>query len=96
MKDRKHHFYEGAGNPILGYNTNEGVVCRDCAKDNPELASIDPRTVNPIHLDNLGDEYRDGVNFYGHDVRIANPYPDGFTCTGCGDVLGAWDYKGED
>lgn len=79
VKDRKHHFYEGAGNPIVGYSTDEGTICRSCGSDNPEMATFDPKDVNPIHLDNVGE---------GSDN------PDGFTCVGCGEVVGSWDYKG--
>ena len=83
MKDRNDHFYIGSGNPILGYSTDEaGVVCRNCAKDNPELVDIDPRTVSRVRLSDVGEG--------------AASYPDGFTCAGCGDVIGAWDYKGGD
>lgn len=79
-RDRNFHFYEGAGNPIVGYSTDEtGTVCRDCAKNDPELAGIDPRTVNPIHFDDLGNPTAE---------------PDGFTCNSCGEVIGAWDFDG--
>lgn len=79
-KDRKHHFHEGAGNPIVGYSHDEtGAICRDCGKNEPEFASINPRTVTPIHFDDVGE---------------GSGNPDGFTCASCGDVIGAWDYKG--
>lgn len=93
-KDRKHHFHEGAGNPILGYSTDDGTVCRDCGSNNPELADIDPRDVTPIHLDDLGSNSRT-VKIGPHVAHMENAYPDGFTCVGCGDVVGDWDYKGD-
>lgn len=76
---RRDHFHESAGNPILGYSTDDGTVCRDCAKNDVELADIDPRTVDPIKFSHLGE---------GSDS-----YPDGFTCTSCGSTIGDWDYK---
>ena len=79
-KDRKHHFHEGAGNPILGYSTEDGTVCRDCGSNNVEYVQLNPRDVHPIHFDDVGDNGSE---------------PDGFTCVGCGDVIGAWDYKGD-
>lgn len=79
-RDRNFHFYEGAGNPIVGYSTDEfGTVCRECAQEDPELSHIDPKTVIPIHFDNIGDPGAD---------------PDGFTCTNCGYVVGGWDFDG--
>lgn len=84
-RDRNYHFSEGAGNPIVGYSTDEaGTVCRDCAKNDPELADIDPRTVYPIHFDDLGRS----------SYHSLHAEPDGFTCTSCGEVIGAWDFDG--
>lgn len=94
-KDRKHHFHEGAGNPIMGYNLDDGVICRDCGSNNPEMATYDPKEINPIYLDDLGSNPRTvhiSPNIVAH---MENAYPDGFTCDGCGDVIGAWDYKGD-
>lgn len=81
MRDRKHNFHEGAGNPILGYGLDDGTVCRDCAKDDPELATVNPKDVEPITLRDVGEG--------------TGAYPDGFTCAGCGDTIGSWDYNGD-
>lgn len=79
---RSEHFHESAGNPIVGYNTGEEAVCRNCAKNDPELALVDPKVVSPIKLSHIGE---------GPHAS----YPDGFTCSGCGETIGAWDYKGD-
>lgn len=77
---RREHFQESAGDPILGYDTGEEVVCRNCGKDDPEYALVDPKKVNAIKFSDLGAGY--------------GAYSDGFTCAGCGETLGDWDYKG--
>ena len=80
MSKRKHHFHEGAGNPIIGYVTPEdGVICRDCGQNEPDFAIVDPREVEPIYFDEVG-------------IGRMSAYPDGFTCASCGTNVGSWDY----
>ena len=69
----------GYGDPIMGYSTDSGTICRDCANDNPELADLDPREVELIMLSDIDGE--------------STAYPVGFTCTGCGETIGDWGYQ---
>lgn len=78
---RNSHFEEGHGDITVGYNTGEGAVCKNCASTNPEYADVNPRSATKIRLSHVGE---------GSDA-----YPDGFTCDGCGETVGAWDYKGD-
>lgn len=77
----RQQFHESDGDPILGYTTREGVVCRDCAQNNAEFADINPKMTYPIHLRDVGEG--------------SGAYPDGFTCTGCSETVGDWDYRGD-
>lgn len=76
---RKEHFHEGAGNPIVGYNTDEEAICRNCGKNDPEYALVNPKDVVPIHFSDIGEG--------------SGAYPNGFTCAGCGESIGSWDDK---
>lgn len=79
---RRSHFDDGRGDPIIGWNTDDGSVCRNCAQNNVEYADVNINKSEPIRLSDVGEN--------------ANMFPDGFTCNGCGDTLGAWDHKSDD
>lgn len=85
MSNRKSHFHEGAGNPIVGYITPEdGAICRGCGQNEPDFADVDPKEVEPIYFDEVGGGGR------------WDAYPDGFTCAYCGTNVGSWDYRDSD
>lgn len=79
---RTDHFEEGHGDITVGYNTGDSAICKNCASTNAEYAYVNPRAATKIRLSDVGE---------GSDS-----YPDGFTCDGCGEVVGAWDHKDED
>ena len=70
---RQQHFDDGRGNPIIGWNTEDSAICRNCAQDNVEYADVNIKTSIPIRSSNIG--------------KGADMYPDGFTCDGCQEVL---------
>jgi hypothetical protein len=71
-------YTEGPDDPIVGWNTLfHGTVCRDCSMDNPDLVMENPKLLQPIHVSDVG--------------LSAKMYPQGFTCTGCGTVVGGLD-----
>lgn len=62
---RREHFHSGAGNHIVGYVTEGAAICRDCAKNDPEWADVNPKKVNPIRFQDLGDMYPKGYTCAG-------------------------------
>lgn len=79
---RNDHFEEGHGDITVGYSLDDGAICKGCAMDNPDYATVDPRRASKIRLSHVGE---------GSDA-----YPSGFTCSACGEVVGAWDHNDED
>lgn len=57
---RRENFHESAGNHIVGYSTPHAAICRDCAKNDPEWADLDPRDASPIRFKDLKYSYPDG------------------------------------
>lgn len=73
---RNDHFEDGHGDITVGYDIEDGAICKGCASDDPEYATVDPRSTVKIKLSDIGDP--------------SSAYPSGFTCAGCGNTVGAW------
>lgn len=70
---RLSHFEEGHGDRTVGFALEDSVICHDCANNNPEYATVDPRTAFKLRISHLENDYPDGFTCDGCGIVVALP-----------------------